>query len=71
MSLNHPVCQTIETQNNEEQALSNVLQTLTQIPHPMHNSSEMNAIFEAGVTSMHSFPAKMKCTGNLDEWRNN
>ena len=28
----------------------------TQIPHPMHNSSEMNAILVAGVTSTHSFP---------------
>jgi hypothetical protein len=28
----------------------------TQIPHPMHSSSEMNAIFVAGVTSTQSLP---------------
>lgn len=32
--------------------------TLTHIPHPMHNSSEIKAIFDCGVTSMHSFPVK-------------
>ena len=28
----------------------------TQIPQPMQSSSDMNANFEFGVTSMHSFP---------------
>lgn len=32
------------------------IQTLTQIPHPMHNSSEIKAILAAGVTSIHNFP---------------
>ncbi|KAJ7066415.1 hypothetical protein C8F01DRAFT_980818, partial [Mycena amicta] len=31
---------------------------LTQIPHPMHRNSEMNAILSVGFTSMHSFPEK-------------
>ena len=30
--------------------------TLTQIPHPMHNSSEIDAILLFGVTSIQSFP---------------
>ena len=29
---------------------------LTQIPQPIHNSSEMNAILEFGSTSIHNFP---------------
>ena len=29
---------------------------LTQMPHPMHSSSEMYAIFELPLTSMHSLP---------------
>ncbi|KAI9336789.1 hypothetical protein BDR26DRAFT_864609 [Obelidium mucronatum] len=29
---------------------------LTQIPHPIHNSSERNAIFEFTATSIQSFP---------------
>jgi hypothetical protein len=29
---------------------------LGQIPQPMHNSSEMKAIFDAELTSMQSFP---------------
>lgn len=28
----------------------------TQIPQPMHRVSEMELIFESGVTSMHNFP---------------
>jgi hypothetical protein len=28
----------------------------TQIPHPMHNSSDKKASFEFGLTSIHSFP---------------
>lgn len=35
-------------------------QTLTQIPHPMHNSSEIKAILEAEVTSIHNFPADLQ-----------
>ena len=31
---------------------------LTQIPHPMHNSSEMKAILSFGVTSMQSLPIR-------------
>ena len=30
----------------------------TQIPQPIHNSSEMEAIFTIGVTSIHSFPIR-------------
>ena len=30
--------------------------TLGQMPHPMHRLSEIKAIFDSGVTSMHSFP---------------
>ena len=39
------------------QPLTQVVLTFTQMPHPMHNCSEMVAILSAGVTSMHSFPA--------------
>ncbi|EGV60290.1 hypothetical protein CANTEDRAFT_110083 [Yamadazyma tenuis ATCC 10573] len=28
----------------------------TQIPHPIHKFSEMKAILEVGVTSIHNFP---------------
>ena len=31
---------------------------LTQIPQPIHSSSEMDAIFEEGATSMQSFPVR-------------
>ena len=31
---------------------------LTQIPHPIHNLSEMKAIFDSGATSMQSFPVR-------------
>ena len=37
--------------------LTRVVLTFTQMPHPMHNCSEMVAILSAGVTSMHSLPA--------------
>ena len=30
----------------------------TQIPHPMHSRSEINAIFDSGATSMQSFPVR-------------
>ena len=30
--------------------------TFGQMPHPIHNSSDIVAILEAGVTSMHIFP---------------
>ena len=32
--------------------------TLVQIPHPMHNVSDMKASFDVGITSMQSFPIK-------------
>ena len=32
--------------------------TLTQIPQPMHSSSEMNETLAAGLTSMQSFPVQ-------------
>jgi len=32
------------------------LLTFAHMPHPMHNSSEMNAILSTGVTSMHNLP---------------
>ena len=31
----------------------------TQIPQPIHKNSEMNAILSVGLTSMHSFPARL------------
>ncbi|KAI8870543.1 hypothetical protein GQ42DRAFT_122152 [Ramicandelaber brevisporus] len=34
-----------------------------QIPQPMHSTSEMKAILDVGVTSMHSLP--MRTTGQL------
>ena len=37
-----------------------IIHTLTQIPQPIHNSSEMKAILDAGVTSIQSFPGS--CT---------
>ncbi|KAL1677986.1 hypothetical protein EV122DRAFT_180612, partial [Schizophyllum commune] len=30
----------------------------TQIPHPMHKNSEMNAILSEGLTSIHSLPRR-------------
>lgn len=47
-----------EHRNQHQFDIKVKLHTLTQIPQPMHNSSEMKAIFEAGVTSMQSFPAE-------------
>lgn len=35
------------------------LQTLTQMPQPIHRDSEMKAILLCGVTSIHSFPANI------------
>ncbi len=32
--------------------------TLTQMPHPMHSSSDMDAILSLGVTSMQSLPIR-------------
>lgn len=32
--------------------------TLTQIPHPMHSSSDSVAILESEATSIHSFPIR-------------
>lgn len=32
--------------------------TLTQIPHPIHSSSEIEAILSLGATSIHSFPIR-------------
>lgn len=37
--------------------------TLTQMPHPMHSSSEIHAILLFGATSMHSLPASGVGTG--------
>ena len=33
-----------------------IIPTLTQIPHPMHKSSDILATLLAGVTSIHSLP---------------
>ncbi|XP_006463321.1 hypothetical protein AGABI2DRAFT_73456 [Agaricus bisporus var. bisporus H97] len=30
---------------------------LTQIPHPIHKNSEINAILSEGLTSIHNFPS--------------
>ena len=40
--------------------------TFTQMPHPMHSSSDIHATFEAGVTSMHSLPAYRSATSETD-----
>lgn len=32
--------------------------TLTQIPQPMHSSSDSEAILDSGLTSMHSLPIR-------------
>ena len=29
-----------------------------QMPHPIHSRSDINAIFESGVTSMHNLPVR-------------
>lgn len=34
--------------------------TFTQIPQPMHSSSEIHAIFELGLTSMQSLPVAQR-----------
>lgn len=34
--------------------------TLEQMPQPIHNGSEIEAIFDSGVTSIHSFPVEKK-----------
>jgi phosphoribosyl-dephospho-CoA transferase len=39
------------------------LHTLTHIPHPIHNSSEMKAILDAGVTSIQSLPVDIPQKG--------
>ena len=51
---NHPVSNLVTIIINSEREGYEL--ALTQIPHPMHSSSEIKAIFEAGVTSIHSFP---------------
>lgn len=43
--------------------------TFTQIPQPMHNSSDKLAIFEFGLTSMHSFPIRTTGHDFLHSWR--
>jgi hypothetical protein len=40
--------------------------TLTQIPQPIHNSSDIVQTFEVGNTSMHSLPLKI----NISKVRN-
>jgi hypothetical protein len=35
-----------------------VIHTFTQMPQPMHSSSDIHAILELGDTSMHSLPAQ-------------
>ncbi|ORZ12165.1 hypothetical protein BCR41DRAFT_308075 [Lobosporangium transversale] len=40
-------------------------QRFTQIPQPMQRSSEINAILEAGVTSIHSLPIIIPCCHNF------
>lgn len=49
--------------NSQKHANVAMYSTLTQIPHPMHSSSEMVAILSFGVTSMQSFP--IRTTGQL------
>ena len=41
---------------NEVRQNFRILHTLTQIPHPMHSSSEMKATLEPEDTSIHNFP---------------
>ena len=43
--------------------------TLTQMPQPMHNSSEIQAILELGATSMHCLPA-LQQFGQLVQFAN-
>ena len=42
---------------------------LTQIPQPIHSSSEMNAFLSAGLTSIHSFPIFTTGHERLHSWR--
>lgn len=50
------LCNRLHTTSRYEQGCSAV--TLIQIPQPMQSSSEIQAVLELGVTSMHSFPAQ-------------
>ena len=40
-------------------------QRSTQMPQPMHSVSEMKAVLEAGVTSMHCLPAPASVCGSV------
>lgn len=42
---------------------------LTQIPQPIHNVSEMNAIFDSGATSIHNLPVRTTGQDFLHSWR--
>jgi hypothetical protein len=42
---------------------------LTQIPHPIHSSSEMNAFLSVGLTSIHSLPILTTGHPRLHSWR--
>ena len=57
IKLNYPKIYYINPKYNTKDQMI-CIHTLTHIPHPMHNSSEIKAILDAGVTSMHSFPVK-------------
>lgn len=70
-SSNHLVCQITISNNLKQRTRSNIAQTLTQIPHPMHNSSEMKAVLEAEVTSIHSFPEKKQVHRNVNRLNSN
>lgn len=43
--------------------------TFTQIPQPMHSSSDSDAIFEFGLTSMHNLPIRTTGHDFLHSWR--
>ena len=41
----------------------------THIPHPIHNLSDMKAIFDSGVTSIQSLPVRTTGQDFLHSWR--
>ena len=41
--------------------ISTISPTFAQIPHPIHSSSEINAILSVGLTSIHNLPRSKIC----------
>lgn len=46
-----------------------LIRTFTQMPQPMHNSSESDAFLDPGTTSIQSFPIRTTGQDFLHSWR--